>query len=73
MHKVGWHLLCWNRRNCLYIFFLLTLTVFPQVPSDKLVKVQSILEKNIQDGAKLITLMNHVSIIDVSHAEGPTQ
>lgn len=30
-----------------------------------MVKVQSILEKNIQDGAKLSTLMNHVSIIAV--------
>ncbi len=29
-------------------------------------KVQSILEKNIQDGAKLSTLMNLVSIIVVS-------
>ncbi|KAL7848308.1 hypothetical protein AOLI_G00230260 [Acnodon oligacanthus] len=30
-----------------------------RIPSDKLVKVLSILEKNIQDGAKLSTLMNH--------------
>lgn len=34
-----------------------------QIPSDKLVKVLSILEKNIQDGAKLSTLMNHVSVV----------
>lgn len=34
----------------------------PQIPSDKLVKVLGILEKNIQDGSKLSTLMNHVSI-----------
>lgn len=40
--------------------------IYPQIPSDKMVKVQSILEKNIQDGAKLSTLMNHVSIIVVS-------
>lgn len=39
---------------------------YPQIPSDKMVKVQSILEKNIQDGAKLSTLMNLVSIIVVS-------
>ena len=32
-----------------------------QVPSDKLVKVLNILEKNIQDGSKLSTFMNHVS------------
>ncbi|KAF7700983.1 nipped-B-like protein B isoform X1 [Silurus meridionalis] len=30
-----------------------------RIPSDKLVKVLSILEKNIQDGSKLTTLMNH--------------
>uniref|UniRef100_A0AAR2K791 Nipped-B protein n=1 Tax=Pygocentrus nattereri TaxID=42514 RepID=A0AAR2K791_PYGNA len=30
-----------------------------RIPSDKLVKVLSILEKNIQDGAKLSTHMNH--------------
>ncbi|KAM6985316.1 nipped-B-like protein B [Aplochiton taeniatus] len=30
-----------------------------RVPSDKLVKVLNILEKNIQDGAKLSTLMGH--------------
>lgn len=34
-----------------------------QIPSDKLVKVLNILEKNIQDGAKLSTLMNHVSVV----------
>lgn len=34
-----------------------------QIPSDKLVKVLGILEKNIQDGAKLSTLMNHVSVV----------
>ncbi|KAI7793696.1 putative nipped-B-like protein B-like, partial [Triplophysa rosa] len=33
--------------------------IMHKIPSDKLVKVQSILEKNIQDGAKLSTLMNH--------------
>ncbi|XP_041854741.1 nipped-B-like protein A isoform X3 [Melanotaenia boesemani] len=30
-----------------------------RIPSDKLVKLLNILEKNIQDGAKLSTLMNH--------------
>ncbi|KAJ7987132.1 hypothetical protein DPEC_G00335580 [Dallia pectoralis] len=30
-----------------------------RIPSDKLVKVLNILEKNIQDGSKLSTLMNH--------------
>uniref|UniRef100_A0AAY4E5F7 Nipped-B protein n=1 Tax=Denticeps clupeoides TaxID=299321 RepID=A0AAY4E5F7_9TELE len=30
-----------------------------RLPSDKLVKVLNILEKNVQDGAKLTTLMNH--------------
>ncbi|CAB1318327.1 unnamed protein product, partial [Coregonus sp. 'balchen'] len=30
-----------------------------RLPSDKLVKVLNILEKNIQDGSKLSTLMNH--------------
>uniref|UniRef100_A0A673CGV1 Nipped-B protein n=1 Tax=Sphaeramia orbicularis TaxID=375764 RepID=A0A673CGV1_9TELE len=30
-----------------------------RIPSDKLVKLLNILEKNIQDGAKLTTLMNH--------------
>lgn len=35
--------------------------LLPQIPSDKLVKLLNILEKNIQDGAKLSTLMNHVS------------
>ncbi|XP_065116638.1 nipped-B-like protein B isoform X2 [Paramisgurnus dabryanus] len=33
--------------------------IMHKIPSDKLVKVQSILEKNIQDGAKLSTLLNH--------------
>uniref|UniRef100_A0A671SCF7 Nipped-B protein n=1 Tax=Sinocyclocheilus anshuiensis TaxID=1608454 RepID=A0A671SCF7_9TELE len=33
--------------------------IMHKIPSDKMVKVQSILEKNIQDGAKLSTLMNH--------------
>ncbi|XP_073685456.1 nipped-B-like protein B [Garra rufa] len=33
--------------------------IMHKIPSDKMVKVQSILEKNIQDGAKLTTLMNH--------------
>lgn len=33
-----------------------------QIPSDKLVKVLNILEKNIQDGARLSTLMSHVSV-----------
>ncbi|XP_059401039.1 nipped-B-like protein B isoform X2 [Carassius carassius] len=35
--------------------------IMHKIPSDKMVKVQSILEKNIQDGAKLSTLMNHDS------------
>ncbi|XP_072243922.1 nipped-B-like protein A isoform X1 [Leuresthes tenuis] len=30
-----------------------------RIPSDKLVKLLNILEKNIQDGSKLTTLMNH--------------
>ncbi|KAG7223442.1 hypothetical protein INR49_015545, partial [Caranx melampygus] len=30
-----------------------------RIPSDKLVKLLNILEKNIQDGAKLTTMMNH--------------
>ncbi|XP_033829002.1 nipped-B-like protein A isoform X1 [Periophthalmus magnuspinnatus] len=30
-----------------------------RIPSDKLVKLLNILEKNIQDGSKLATLMNH--------------
>lgn len=30
-----------------------------RIPSDKLVKLLNILEKNIQDGAKLSTMMNH--------------
>ncbi|XP_072289836.1 nipped-B-like protein A isoform X1 [Eucyclogobius newberryi] len=30
-----------------------------RIPSDKLVKLLNILEKNIQDGSRLITLMNH--------------
>uniref|UniRef100_A0A672MP10 Nipped-B protein n=1 Tax=Sinocyclocheilus grahami TaxID=75366 RepID=A0A672MP10_SINGR len=33
--------------------------IMHKIPTDKMVKVQSILEKNIQDGAKLSTLMNH--------------
>ncbi|XP_016412088.1 nipped-B-like protein B isoform X4 [Sinocyclocheilus rhinocerous] len=33
--------------------------IMHKIPSDKMVKVQSILEKNIQDGAKLSTFMNH--------------
>ncbi|XP_051973110.1 nipped-B-like protein B isoform X2 [Xyrauchen texanus] len=33
--------------------------IMHKIPSDKLVKVQGILEKNIQDGAKLSTLLNH--------------
>ncbi|XP_039532073.1 nipped-B-like protein B isoform X2 [Pimephales promelas] len=33
--------------------------IMHKIPSDKMVKVQSILEKNIQDGAKLSTLLNH--------------
>lgn len=81
MHKVGTRLLCQQERLrpvirtgdiintkagfCLPHLFMLT-TFYPQIPSDKMVKVQSILEKNIQDGAKLSTLMNHVSIIVVS-------
>ncbi|KAF4108355.1 hypothetical protein G5714_011114 [Onychostoma macrolepis] len=32
--------------------------IMHKIPSDKMVKVQSILEKNIQDGSKLSTLMN---------------
>lgn len=32
-----------------------------QIPSDKLVKLLNILEKNILDGSKLSTMMNHVS------------
>uniref|UniRef100_A0A8C1QIH4 Nipped-B protein n=1 Tax=Cyprinus carpio TaxID=7962 RepID=A0A8C1QIH4_CYPCA len=35
--------------------------IMHKIPSDKMVKVQSILEKNIQDGAKLSTLINHGS------------
>uniref|UniRef100_A0A672N8B3 Nipped-B protein n=1 Tax=Sinocyclocheilus grahami TaxID=75366 RepID=A0A672N8B3_SINGR len=35
------------------------LGIMHKIPSDKMGKVQSILEKNIQDGAKLSTLMNH--------------
>nr|XP_046230499.1 nipped-B-like protein B isoform X2 [Scatophagus argus] len=33
--------------------------VFNKLPSDKLVKILNILEKNIQDSVKLSTLMNH--------------
>ncbi|ROL54214.1 Nipped-B-like protein B [Anabarilius grahami] len=33
--------------------------IMHKIPSDKMVKVQSILEKNIQDGSKLSTLLNH--------------
>lgn len=32
-----------------------------QLSTDKIVKVLNILEKNIQDGSKLSTLLNHVS------------
>uniref|UniRef100_A0A4W3INF4 NIPBL cohesin loading factor n=1 Tax=Callorhinchus milii TaxID=7868 RepID=A0A4W3INF4_CALMI len=35
--------------------------IMDRLPTDKMVKVLSILEKNIQDGAKLSTLFNHVS------------
>uniref|UniRef100_A0A6Q2WVQ6 Nipped-B protein n=1 Tax=Esox lucius TaxID=8010 RepID=A0A6Q2WVQ6_ESOLU len=35
-----------------------------RIPSDKLVKVLNILEKNIQDGSKLSTLMNHADAED---------
>uniref|UniRef100_A0A8C8DNG4 Nipped-B protein n=1 Tax=Oryzias sinensis TaxID=183150 RepID=A0A8C8DNG4_9TELE len=35
-----------------------------RIPSDKLVKLLNILEKNIQDGSKLSTLMNHVDAED---------
>lgn len=37
--------------------------LFLQIPSDKLVKLLNILEKNIQDGSKLSTMMNHVSAL----------
>ncbi|TRZ00281.1 hypothetical protein DNTS_011606, partial [Danionella cerebrum] len=33
--------------------------IMHKISSDKMVKIQSILEKNIQDGAKLSTLLNH--------------
>ena len=33
-----------------------------QLSTDKTVKVLNILEKNIQDGSKLSTLLNHVSL-----------
>lgn len=48
---------CYKRVNINPISFPL------QIPSDKLVKVLGILEKNIQDGSKLSTLMNHVSVV----------
>lgn len=42
-----------------------------QISSDKLVKLLNILEKNIQDGSKLSTMMNHVSffVFSVSHID----
>lgn len=36
-----------------------------QLSTDKTVKVLNILEKNIQDGSKLSTLLNHVSLKSV--------
>ena len=39
----------------------MSVCLFIQIPSDKLVKLLNILEKNIQDGSRLTTLMNHVS------------
>uniref|UniRef100_M4ARG6 Nipped-B protein n=1 Tax=Xiphophorus maculatus TaxID=8083 RepID=M4ARG6_XIPMA len=35
------------------------MSITSKIPSDKLVKLLNILEKNIQDGAKLSTLLNH--------------
>lgn len=46
---------------CDYVSKLLLFLL--QISSDKLVKLLNILEKNIQDGSKLSTLMNHVSFV----------
>ncbi|XP_048450258.1 nipped-B-like protein B [Rhincodon typus] len=40
--------------------------IMDRLPTDKMVKVLSILEKNIQDGAKLSTLFNHVSSMGIT-------